>query len=253
VQYTWKFDQKNVTSQRIVISQNQGFTGFRDANGISNCDTSCVTRATSDNSDRITVAGNTASFTQNVTSPGQKYWWKVRVNGAGGATWSKTRSFTIKGQDNLDFSNTSVNWNSNAYRNDNIFWKSGFAPKRFSPPSPQLGNAKGNCTWYAHGRARQLGFSSNLNSMSSNAKTWANAAKNSGILVDQVPSVGAIAQTTKGGGGFGHVAFIEKVNSNGTLLISESSYAPGTSWDFEYRTRTVNKSDFENYIHVKKP
>jgi cell wall-associated NlpC family hydrolase len=100
VQYTWTFDpknQKNVTSQRIVISQNQGFTGFRDANGTSNCDTSCVTRATSDNSDRITVAGNTASFTQNVTSPGQTYWWKVRVNGAGGATWSETRSFTIAG------------------------------------------------------------------------------------------------------------------------------------------------------------
>lgn len=96
VSYTWTFD-KSVSSQRIVVSQNQGFTGFRDANGTSSCDTSCSTRATSDSSDRITVAGNTASFTQTVTSPGQTYWWKVRVNGAGGATWSETRSFTIAG------------------------------------------------------------------------------------------------------------------------------------------------------------
>lgn len=151
-----------------------------------------------------------------------------------------------------------VKWNSSAYSTANIFWKARFAPKTFySDGWSNLGDAKGNCTWYVHGRLRQLGYTVSLNTMSGNANTWANSAKNAGISVDNIPTAGAIAQSTANRAGYkenGHIAFVERVNTNGTLLISESSYVPGSAnWDFQYRTRTVKSSEFNNYIHVQKP
>jgi hypothetical protein len=96
LKFTWTFD-KSVTNQRIVISQNQNFTGFKDSNNTSGCDNTCLTRTTSD-SDRITIVGNTASFTKTMDLSGKTYWWKVRVNSPSGTTWSGIRSFTTAGQ-----------------------------------------------------------------------------------------------------------------------------------------------------------
>lgn len=150
-----------------------------------------------------------------------------------------------------------VDWNSSAYRSANLFWNELFAPQIFYSDGriSKLGSAKGNCTWYAHGRLRQLGYTVNLNVMTGNAYTWSTSARNAGITVNTIPTAGAVAQSTANRsiyGKYGHVAVVEKVNADGTLLISESSYAPGTTWDFLYRTRTVNKAEFNNYIHVTK-
>jgi surface antigen len=151
-----------------------------------------------------------------------------------------------------------VDWNSSAYRSANLFWNSLFAPQTFYSDGriSQLGSAKGNCTWYAHGRLRQLGYTVNLNVMTGNAYTWSTSAKNAGITVNTTPTAGAIAQSTANRsiyGSYGHVAVVEKVNADGTLLISESSYAPGSKdWDFQWRNRSVSNSEFNNYIHVTK-
>ncbi len=237
----------SATSYRIVVSQNSSFSGF-DENTLK-CDGTCFTAKTS----------STKYVKSSFALSGHTYYWHVRANGSGGASgWSSSWQFTTAGIAGHEF--PAVNWDSLAYRNNNIFWIAGYAPKRFylNNISPNLGDAKGNCTWYAHGRLKELGYNAKkLNLMSGNAAKWKSQAVSGGISVSQVPMQGDIAQATANYGiytKYGHVAVVEKVNSDGTLLISESSYAPNSkTWNFEYRTRTVSRSEFNNYIHVPKP
>jgi surface antigen len=140
-------------------------------------------------------------------------------------------------------------WSANYTSNANIFWSAGYAPKPYGD-GRNLGNAnaKGNCTWYANGRLRELGYRSDLlNRMTGNAGQWATQARSAGISVGTTPQAGSIAQNS------GHVAVVESVNSNGTINISESSYSsvPNSPADFLYRTRNnVSRSEFSSYIYV---
>ena len=134
------------------------------------------------------------------------------------------------------------NFNLPAYRQDNPFWQAGYAPKSVNPPIYNMGNpnAKGNCTWYANGRMRELGYSSEaLDKLIGNANQWADEAKAANIPTSNTPRVGSIAQWSSD-----HVAVVEQVNSNGTILVSESSYSDvsGTIYDYLYETRTISPS-----------
>ena len=144
------------------------------------------------------------------------------------------------------------------------YWYRGYAPKEFydysKGESTELFEmcgkvktyAKGNCTWYAKSRARELGKTVPYNSWG-NATTFDSKAKGAGYTVNQTPIVGAIAQANAYRHGYtkyGHVAVVEKVNSDGTIDISESSYAPcSKGWNFLHRIRNVSTKDFDNYIH----
>ena len=95
----------------------------------------------------------------------------------------------------------------------------------------------GNCTWYAYGRAWEiLGERPNgLNNLG-NAETWYQnvTAYDKG----STPEAGAIVCWS--GGGYGHVAFVEEVYSDSSILISESnaySYYPS---DLYWREWTIN-------------
>ncbi|ORX69390.1 CHAP-domain-containing protein [Linderina pennispora] len=77
-----------------------------------------------------------------------------------------------------------------------------------------------------------------------NAKEWDEAARASGVTVNNTPKVGAVAQTNAGR--FGHVAWVAKVSGNNVVV--EEYNKGGTE---RYGTRTVPKSSF-NYIHVRK-
>lgn len=132
------------------------------------------------------------------------------------------------------------------YRQDNPFWRAGYAPSSTNPPNLKLGNSKGNCTWYASGRAKQLGRNAaNVNKMTGNAQEWGTQARNANIPTSRTPQVGAIAQWNSN-----HVAVVEKVNSDGTVLISESSYSSkiGGSYDYLYKTRTIAASNPTRFI-----
>jgi surface antigen len=147
--------------------------------------------------------------------------------------------------------NLTFNSNSPLYRQNNPFWQSGYAPKSTNPPNPKLADAKGNCTWYANGRAKELGRnSSRVDKMSGMAYDWGKQALSAGLQTGK-PQVGAIAQWDKTPTYLsGHVAVVEKVNSDGSIVISESSYSPviGTTYDFLYRTRTISASDPTRFI-----
>ena len=82
-----------------------------------------------------------------------------------------------------------------------------------------------------------------------NAYSWASAARALGYRVDRTPSPHSIAQTTAGT--WGHVMWVESVNANGTMNVSEynnpySSYS-GKWGDFGYRVG-VSPADYY-FIH----
>lgn|GEM_PF-4089508 len=83
------------------------------------------------------------------------------------------------------------------------------------------GGLPANCTWYASGRVKEMGGSPEaLSSMLGNAGTWGNNLSHGSRIVYQ-PQVGDIAEWTRDG----HVAVVEQVNSDGSIVISESNYA----------------------------
>ena len=55
-----------------------------------------------------------------------------------------------------------------------------------------------------------------------NANYWDDSARNHGVLVDHTPSAGAIFQTDSGW--VGHVGYVESVNSDGSIVVTEMNY-----------------------------
>lgn len=108
----------------------------------------------------------------------------------------------------------------------------------------KAGNAYafGNCTWYVYNLRPDIG------SFWGNASSWAASARSAGYKVDNVPAVGAIAQWRPyayGMSGYGHVAYVESVNSDGTITISEMNVQ---GFNVVSR-RTVPATDVSSYIH----
>ncbi|MBG9210601.1 MULTISPECIES: CHAP domain-containing protein [Mammaliicoccus] len=97
----------------------------------------------------------------------------------------------------------------------------------------------GQCTYYAFSKRPDLG------STWGNANNWASAAAQSGYTVNNNPSAGSVLQTTAGG--YGHVAYVDKVNSDGSIQVSEMNYQ-GVG---VVSTRTISASaaGSYNYIH----
>lgn len=90
---------------------------------------------------------------------------------------------------------------------------------------------EGNCTWYAWGRfwecgepptrpTNKLGY---LNGMYINAEDWYGLSD--GYERGSTPKLGAVICYRDGVySGDGHVAVVEQINSDGTIIISESGY-----------------------------
>lgn len=107
------------------------------------------------------------------------------------------------------------------------------------------GYAYGYCTYYAYNRRAEIGrpISGNWG----NAVSWSTMARGQGFRVDHTPEVGAVIQNGGGWGGYGHVGIVERVNGDGSLLVSDMNYA---GWNV-ISTRTVPASSVGsyNYIH----
>ncbi len=77
--------------------------------------------------------------------------------------------------------------------------------------------AAGQCTswaWYKRGGTIPASFG--------NANTWAARARAAGYLVDRNPAPGAVFQTSAGW--YGHVGYVESVNSDGSIVVTEMNY-----------------------------
>ncbi|MBF2178441.1 CHAP domain-containing protein [Staphylococcus warneri] len=112
-----------------------------------------------------------------------------------------------------------------------------------SAPSSNGGNlyTAGQCTYYVYDRV-----GGKVGSTWGNANNWANAAAAAGYTVNNRPAAGAILQTTQGG--FGHVAYVESVNSDGSIRVSEMNYGHGPGV-VTSRTISASQAGSYNYIH----
>lgn len=75
----------------------------------------------------------------------------------------------------------------------------------------------GYCTWYVKNR-RGASLPNGLG----NANTWYSRAAGMGLSVGSTPRAGAVGTTTRGS--LGHVVYVESVNDDGTINISEMNY-----------------------------
>lgn len=97
----------------------------------------------------------------------------------------------------------------------------------------------GQCTYYAFSKRPDLG------STWGNANNWASAAAQSGYTVNNKPASGSVLQSTAGG--YGHVAYVDKVNSDGSIQVSEMNYQ-GVGV-VSSRTISASAAGSYNYIH----
>lgn len=76
-----------------------------------------------------------------------------------------------------------------------------------------------------------------------NANQWGDNARAAGIPVSSVPKAGTVG--VQYSGAYGHVAWVESVNSDGTLTISQFN----AGWTGEYSRWVVQRSFFNEYIY----
>lgn len=82
-----------------------------------------------------------------------------------------------------------------------------------------------------------------------NGADWANSGRRLGYLVNRTPHVGAVMVFSRGAAGsdptYGHVAVVERVNSDGSVLISEGGVGFATFPSY----RTIGNAGNYEYVH----
>jgi surface antigen len=104
-----------------------------------------------------------------------------------------------------------------------------------------------NCTDYAAWKLHTRGVSPALYKGLGNAKDWAARAQLKGLQVNVRPAVGSVAVRTTGP--YGHTAFVEAVNPNGTIKVS--AYNGRADGNYGEATGTPNALGFSRFIHFE--
>lgn len=109
--------------------------------------------------------------------------------------------------------------------------------------TPDDGNySHGNCTLYASNRRKALGLP--VGAGWGNAGSWAQGARNDGLVVNGTPSAGAIMQD------WGHVAIVESILPNGDISISEmNAYVSGGGYNI-ISGRIVSAGNVGQYLYI---
>lgn len=97
----------------------------------------------------------------------------------------------------------------------------------------------GQCTTWGWLKRPDLSF------IKANASQWDDIARNAGLLVDRTPAAGAIFQTDSGW--YGHVGYVESVNADGSINVSERNYAG--CYGVLFSTIPASEVGKFNYIH----
>ncbi|MCZ4064381.1 dockerin type I domain-containing protein [Oxalobacter aliiformigenes] len=114
--------------------------------------------------------------------------------------------------------------------------------------TPKNGFPEGQCTWYAKGRYCEVTGKVLDFPLGSHAKYWGTKVKQgNSVSVDGNVSSKSIGIRQSGGGGYGHVIFIEQVNGN-TVYYTDANNGVAAG-----KVRTMNKSkllgDYKQFIH----
>jgi len=156
------------------------------------------------------------------------------------------------GGNNIDFGDTSgtvtiadndvsipiLNTQSPQYFRDRpqFYMQQGNGYAQYGYGSSVLGNnsygQEGNCTWYAYGRLKELGFNPNdIMNGYPNAYEWLPLRNGSRVLsTGETPRLGDVAQWYLNG--LNHVAIVEKVE-NGYVWLSESNWGTDKDGDMD--------------------
>ena len=85
-----------------------------------------------------------------------------------------------------------------------------------------------------------------------NANQWPNSARNRGYTVSTTPRAGSVGVMMSGP--YGHVVWVESVNGNGTINISQYNYwLRGTAnggWGHYSEFKNVSPSAYQSYIYI---
>lgn len=102
----------------------------------------------------------------------------------------------------------------------------------------------GQCTWHVFNKRQAAG--KGISTYWWNANAWDDNAARDGYTINNRPAVGSILQTDVGY--YGHVAYVERVNADGSILVSEMNYSasPGI---MTYRTIPAYSVTQFKYIH----
>lgn len=108
------------------------------------------------------------------------------------------------------------------------------------------GYSYGYCTWHAANRRTQVGkpLPNNLG----NAVTWAVLAAQAGFGVGEQPKKWAALWDRNTGlaGGLGHVAFVEEINADGSIKVSDMNYP---YWGV-VTYREIKPAEFNRYLFI---
>ncbi|WP_252344730.1 CD1108 family mobile element protein [Gemella sp. zg-1178] len=124
----------------------------------------------------------------------------------------------------------------------------------FPQPDPNYvaslnGGYPGQCTWYVYNRFSQLGKPIKHSPMG-NGGEWAFYAQNYGYSVSRNARAGTAISFPPGVAGsspqYGHIAFVEKVNEDGSVLVSEMN----VKGEFIISTRTISKEDASQCYYI---
>lgn len=109
----------------------------------------------------------------------------------------------------------------------------------------------GQCTWYVYNRMAQYGL--HIGGDLGDARNWDNRAEDDGYDISMTPKVHSAVVFEAGQQGadsvYGHVAFVEKVNRDGSIVISESN-VKGLGV-ISYRTIDAQEAKDLTYIQGK--
>lgn len=154
--------------------------------------------------------------------------------------WVRTQ---VQSSGNIAGPRSSAGWDSYPWRNGCMYenlgpwavvnWKSG-----------GYGGLYCQCVDYAGWKVYEYTHGQVLAETWGNANMWASSAQRySKIWVDETPAPNTVA--VSGYGGYGHVMWVESVNSDGTLNISEYNYFPYT-----FSTGVLTNPYGLSYIHL---
>jgi surface antigen len=106
----------------------------------------------------------------------------------------------------------------------------GYNPCIVGNPTDSDCNVLANCVGYAVGRFNEIGGYNACKWLASvNAENMIEIAKNQGLSISPVPVLGGCmvwqkGNTLSGSDGAGHVAIVEAINTDGSIITSESGY-----------------------------
>jgi surface antigen len=83
-----------------------------------------------------------------------------------------------------------------------------------------------------------------------NATNWDNAARAAGIPVYKTPKVGDIA--VRDSGTWGHVAYVAKVNADGSFMVEEYNHLRPDTYSYRKATRGEGAHQFSDFVRFRR-